>query len=408
MTTNVARIDVREALLRPDLSPVAERRTSWFVKVPRSLADGTPVPAGGTWGLDPARGLTPGSTSDPMIRALLALYARDREASRTAAPHDPNFTGPLEVGWRRLTREEAAARPYADTHCLSLRADGAMEPCPATFDAEAVDVLPGTVPPPSPPVAEPPALLSVLAAFGANRIGTSQVLRALMEHPSWLAPAGPYASAGGDLVVPKMVLYGDQARMPPGVVWVFSDRAHADRANAQLVAQGGQLGPYVEGVSGVDVFSRLESFKFEKLNVNIGSPAVETFFVGDGPGPLLGLWARAVGLEQTIARATSHQDPAMLRALRDFPGLCTFQSDDGVMVIERDGSRGVPLFTAIDCAEVFAGHLRPELRAAYQRVSAPGSAIFKVFASLPIASIFVNPEGPGVRRTLPRAVAAAG
>jgi hypothetical protein len=69
----------------------------------------------------------------------------------------------------------------------------------------------------------------------------------------------------GDSGFQKLVLFGDQAKTPLEAIWVFSDRERANRAQSQLIAQGEQLGPYEDCISGVKVFSKLSQFSFQKL-----------------------------------------------------------------------------------------------------------------------------------------------
>ncbi|RYE85132.1 MAG: hypothetical protein EOO75_17290, partial [Myxococcales bacterium] len=137
--SNVVRLDVREALMRPDLTPLASRPTFWFVQVPDAVS-GAAVPARGRWTLDRDAGLGPDTASDPVLRALLAMYLRDRASSRLAAPHDPNFTAALEATWQRLTPDEAHARPFAGTRCLQLTDDGHLVRGADTFALTTVEL----------------------------------------------------------------------------------------------------------------------------------------------------------------------------------------------------------------------------------------------------------------------------
>jgi hypothetical protein len=412
--SNVVRIDVREALMRPDLSTIADRKTWWYANVPHALADGAVVPVRGEWTLAAAKTLAPSGAADPLTRGVLAMYAREREGTRRAYPQDPNFTGPLEVTWRRLPREEADPRPFEKTHCLALAADGTLAPGPSTFAVESADVpdLPAAPAPAPAPAAThaPPSspLLSTLHAYGEKQATNDEVIRAMIEHPSWLAPVGMFAD-GEHNYVPKLVLYGDPTRMPKGALWIFSDRERADRANAALVAKGGQLGPYAEGVDGVSLFRRLSKVAFAEMNVNIGSPAADTFFFGesDGIGGLLALWATAIGIEQRLA-AGKLDDPALARDVHDFPGLSVFQSaEQGLLRSTQEGKTHIIVCTSIDCADALAGAMSEPLRADFKRITASGAEIMKVVARLGVDGIVFNLAGPGKRSYAPAGFVAA-
>jgi hypothetical protein len=90
--SNLVRIDVREALMRPDLSAIKDRKTWWYANVPRALADGSVIPARGSWSLAATRTLSPAcAPGDPVVRGILKMYAREREGVARQYPQDPNF-----------------------------------------------------------------------------------------------------------------------------------------------------------------------------------------------------------------------------------------------------------------------------------------------------------------------------
>lgn len=411
-TSDVVRVDVREALLRPDESVVAERNNTWYVRAPLTLSDGRDVPGHARVTFPGASAYRDGASADVLVLALIAIYQRGCAQAQQAAPHDPNFVAPQEIVLRRLTPEEAASRPYANAYCLELSPAGELGMRDAAFAPTTLEPPRPAEPPPAPAAAVYPeapvapaadasaAILAVLGAFGAGRATGDQVLRGLMEHPAWLAPAWLFADGRADVVVPKLVLFGEEARMPPGVCWLFTDRAHAEHANAQLVAQGGQLGPYVEGASGVEVFRRMAIQTFEKLNVNIGSPVEETFFVGDRPGELMALWANAIGLEHTLAASREPDDPQSLQAFRDFPGVCALTGPEGILTIERGGLAGLVAFTSVDCAKAYLETLAPAQREACGRITPSGEVLLQQAAAQTGGRLFLNPAGPGPKRTL--------
>jgi len=252
-----------------------------------------------------------------------------------------------------------------------------------------------------------PAVVATLAAYGARQATTEQVIRAMIEHPTWLTPLTLFVSGPGPVTVPSLVLFGDVSRMPPGATWFFTDRARAESANSQLVAQGGQLGPYASDVPGVDLFEKLAMRKLDKINVNIGSPVAETFTFPGEFGAVLALWAQAIALERRLAASTSFAEPELVHALKQFPGFCAFTTQGGLLQLETSGTTVVPIFTAVDCATEFAARLPAAIREDVSRVTLGGEELFRRLAALEGTTILVNPVGPGFRCTLPASAAAA-
>jgi hypothetical protein len=127
---DVVRVDCTEALVTPELRPLAQRKVFWYVKVPAAwVADGTVKPAY-SWVLDTAgllRGRELPTVDDRLHRALLALYAREAQAARAAEPADLNVVQPMAVAYRPLTEEEAEKRPWTGTACLRLTGEGLLE-----------------------------------------------------------------------------------------------------------------------------------------------------------------------------------------------------------------------------------------------------------------------------------------
>ncbi len=127
---DVVRIDCTEALVTPDLRPLAERKVFWYVKVPAAwVADGTVKPTY-SWTLDLARllrGERLPDVDDRLHKALLGAYAREAQAQRLAEPADVNATQPMAVAYRVLTQEEAEKKPWKGTACLRVDEGGTMQ-----------------------------------------------------------------------------------------------------------------------------------------------------------------------------------------------------------------------------------------------------------------------------------------
>src|SRR5687767_9556341 len=95
----------------------------------------------------------------------------------------------------------------------------------------------------------------VLIDYSRKRVGDNEVMRALASHKGWLAPALIFAQAGEqDLLLDSMVLFGMETRLPPCELWVFTDRAAAERAQAA----GALLGPYAADIAGTELFGKID------------------------------------------------------------------------------------------------------------------------------------------------------
>src|SRR6185503_3353070 len=140
-------------------------------------------------------------------------------------------------------------------------------------------------------------LLDTLRAYSRKEASSDEVLRAVLEHDTWQVPAELFARGRDPAVAPRIVIYGEQASIPPGALWIFSDDEHARRA-----AEKGRLGACAADLPGSEALQVLEGVT--RIDVNPGSPVEETFFieVDDGTRGYLSLWVAAVLLEQAAAR----------------------------------------------------------------------------------------------------------
>ena len=122
---SVIRVDVEEALATPNLRILAQRKVFWYVKVPVAA-----VAESYSWRLDLeklVRGEKLPDVTDKLHLALNALYVAEMRAQQAAAPGDLNRTQPLSVGYRTLTEEELAKRPWLGTQCLRFTDTGRLE-----------------------------------------------------------------------------------------------------------------------------------------------------------------------------------------------------------------------------------------------------------------------------------------
>src|ERR687890_1019251 len=144
------------------------------------------------------------------------------------------------------------------------------------------------------PLSDP---VRVLTDYSQKRVGTNEVMRALASHKGWLAPALMFARAEGqDLFLDSaMVLFSTETRLPPGELWVFTDRAAAERAQAA----GALLGPYAADIAGTELFGKIDP-GFQIVRVNPYSPAEQGWQFLPGSYEVAKLWAEVIALEESF------------------------------------------------------------------------------------------------------------
>src|SRR5919107_4013153 len=136
----------------------------------------------------------------------------------------------------------------------------------------------------------------VLIDYSQQRAGANEVMRAFAGHKGWLAPALMFARAEGqDLFLDSMVLFGTETRLPPGELWVFTDRAAAERAQAA----GALLGPYAANVAGTELFDKIDP-GFRIVRVNPYSPDEQGWQFLPGSYEVAKLWAEVIALEESF------------------------------------------------------------------------------------------------------------
>jgi hypothetical protein len=245
----------------------------------------------------------------------------------------------------------------------------------------------------------------VLVAFSQKRATQDQVMRALFEHDGWLAPAAALVGEPDPIEVPKIVLYGDAARMPAGELWLFTDRAAADRA----ASGGAVLGPYAEGLASIRVFGALDP-RLEKIKINNMGPLEEFWFMGRDAFPLVKNWAEAVAIDKGLAGKDPLSDRALHARLARYGAyLLLVDRATGNLIgfPQRDGFRSAAVVcTAADSFDALMGALKPELRDRLAQASVnSGADLLAEIEAQGFDAVAFNPAGPGTRKTLPIALA---
>ena len=230
----------------------------------------------------------------------------------------------------------------------------------------------------------------VLTDYSQKRAGANEVMRALASHKGWLAPALMFARAEGqDLFLDRMVLFGTETRLPPGELWVFTDHAAAERAQAA----GALLGPYAADIAGTDLFGKLDP-GFQIVRVNPYSPNEQSWQFLPGSFEVAKLWAQVIALEEGF-RNTDGLDYA---AVARFPAFLLFNGPSGyVITLPNQGGMRNPaaVFTAPDCADAFLARLTDEQRQGFERMAVEGMTLLKKLPLQEIDGMYLNACGPG-------------
>ena len=233
--------------------------------------------------------------------------------------------------------------------------------------------------------------VGVLIDYSQQRVGANEVMRALAGHKGWLAPALMFAkSRGEDLFLDsRMVLFGTETRLPPGELWVFTDRAAAERAQAA----GALLGPYAADIAGTELFGKLDP-GFHIIRVNPYSPDEQGWQFLPGSFEAAELWAQVIVLEEGF----QNTDGLDYGAIARFPAFLLFNGPSGYAItLPNQGSLWNPaaVFTAPDCADAFLARLTDELRQGLVRVAADGMTLLKKLPLQEIDGMCLNACGPG-------------
>lgn len=245
----------------------------------------------------------------------------------------------------------------------------------------------------------------VLAAFGAGRANTDDVMRALVSHRGWLVPIDFFAARRGDGArADQILILSPESQAPPGNLWLFTDEGAARLAQSN----GASLGAYAGRMGGTELFGAIGR-EHQTVYVNPGSPRERTWVFQEGSATDVGgLWAEAVALEESFAgwQAAGAPDRTALEGYRAFM-LYNHASGPVITLPGRGGmSNPAVTFTAPDCAGAFLGLLNDEQRGQLRPVTIDGKSLL---TNLPsgIDGLLFNPFGPGPTYALPLSVGEA-
>jgi hypothetical protein len=243
-------------------------------------------------------------------------------------------------------------------------------------------------------------MVEILTAYSEGRANANDVMRALVSHRSWLVPALLVAQSGAQPgVVDNLTMYSAETRLPPGELWIFTDREAADLAQAA----GASLGAYAGGIPGTKLFRSIDP-DAKTVRVNPYSPRARTWIFSEGSASGVGsIWADAITLEENFERwrQTGNPDKAAVSHYRAF--LVFNHSSGPVITLPGQGGMSNPavVFTAPDCADMFLSKLGDEQRASLQQAVTGGEALLENAPQLGIDGLLFNPFGPGMTYAFP-------
>ena len=239
-----------------------------------------------------------------------------------------------------------------------------------------------------------------LAAYGGGRANVNDVMRALVSHRGWFVPALLVSQNGDEArVVENMTLFGAETRLPPGELWIFTDRPAAELAQAA----GASLGAYAGGVAGTELFRIIEP-NIPTVRVNPYSPRERTWIFQEGSASGVGkIWADAIALEESFERWGQTGEPDR-EAVLNYRAFMTFDFSSGpVVTLPNQGGLSSPAaaFTTPDCADMFLSKLSEEQRAGLLSVTIDGRTLLEKSAQLGIDGLMINIFGPGATYAFP-------
>lgn len=225
-----------------------------------------------------------------------------------------------------------------------------------------------------------------LIAYSQQHRSDNQILRALLESNTWYAPAAYAADALGRTAFDRVIVSTRQEALPAGGMVYFTDFEAAQEANLPASFAG--------EIAGVDLFDTLDSTQVNRLIVNYGLPAAQTFYADSGAFPLLRQWSASIRLEQQL-KAAAHDGAAFpFRGARQHPGFIVLvrKADNHLHTGQVTGLAGdcAIAFTAPDHFEGYWDKLDPETRESAKAVEVSGERLFAALAGSGLAGVMMN------------------
>ena len=233
--------------------------------------------------------------------------------------------------------------------------------------------------------------------YSRQEVDTDAVMRALVEHDGWFAPALLLAQGYGRQELEHLTMFGEETRLPEGEVWLFTEMSTATRAQEQ----GALLGAYEGGIWGANLFGGWRA-EWGVVRINPGSPAEETLVLQPDAAELLTMWAAVARLEAGLVDNPSPGNTELYREMlgfRDYLLLVDGASREPVYYQSAEYERAMVAFTSPDSMEQFLDGFE-DSREQFRVMSVDGPRLFGVLEAFGIDGLCFNPEGPGARYEL--------
>lgn len=232
---------------------------------------------------------------------------------------------------------------------------------------------------PSPPVIE------TLAAYSRQEVNSNVVMRALLTHDDWSAPALYAADCLKTTWFEKISVWGTASNMPANELWLFTDE---ERGNAVL-ERGGVPGTFANKLPALPLFRAIPRH-LECVKVNPGGEQAHFWYIGNDAFELVELWVTAIALEAVLKGPAT---PEFFAAIRDFTSFTVLITEQNLIAtaVGAGGMKNPAMaFTTPDCAAKIMAQA-PGLR----EHAIDGKTLFKRLPEFGVDGCFINPLGPG-------------
>jgi len=186
------------------------------------------------------------------------------------------------------------------------------------------------------PTAPERTIRDMLMQHARGEVDVDGMMRELMGFDDWLVPIAFLAAPSDGKVHDGLVMYSQQQRLPPGELWLFTDRAAADR----VAPKWATLGSYVTGVSTLEWVEPLMTSGLKIVKVNPGGTRQEYWGIQSGGFEIAASWARGVAIEKGLRKSGTNGDAdlaALMERHTTFVIPLSAGSQRPITAVDRDG-----------------------------------------------------------------------
>ena len=224
--------------------------------------------------------------------------------------------------------------------------------------------------------------------MGRGECTETEVMRAFMEHPEWLAPAWCF----GKRAPGRKVCFDGQHVVPEGEMWVFTESATANHASQS----GTRLGTYVGGLPGTELFGVLMP-RAKALRINPGGYPEDELYVGEEQYAMFREWAVGVAIERALPWVKGVIGGELLDKMLQHERYHLPFFDDGRM-ISKPGHGGFEqpgvVCVTPDAFAAFEAAVGPELGGKMRLEVVDAEKLAYHLKKQKIDGVYINPMGP--------------